>query len=95
VTQNYLRFGALFLLVWIGITSRMVGEFLRECAALVVIFVPLELWKEPHGLNSDLVWHVGEASAAAFVFGLVFEYVSVIAIRVKGDLENAWRERSA
>jgi hypothetical protein len=44
-----------------AITSRMVGEFLRECAALVVIFVPLALWKEPRGLNSDLLGDLANA----------------------------------
>jgi hypothetical protein len=72
-------------------TSHLVGEFLRECAALVLVFVPLEMWRSQAPPAPDLLWHVAEASFILFVIGVLCEYASLFLGRVKGDLENAWR----
>jgi hypothetical protein len=67
----------------------MVGEFLREAAVLLVIFVPLEFWKAQNGVvNTGLLWHVGEGTVILFVLGVVAEYASIGAIRIKRDLEG-------
>jgi hypothetical protein len=70
-------------------TFHMLGEFLRECAALIVVFVPLEVWKSQEPPSLNLLWHVGELSSILFGFGVVCEYVSLFLSSLKGDLENA------
>ncbi len=79
------------MLAFIRTTSHLLGELLRECAALVVVFVPLEMWRLQSPPSTDLLWHVGEVSLFLFLIGLICEYASLFAARVKGDLENAWR----
>lgn len=58
----------------------MIGDFLRECAALIVVFVPLELWHDQATRTADFVWHVAEACFVSFAVGVIFEYLSLLAI---------------
>lgn len=73
----------------------MVGEFFREAAVLLVIFVPLELWKSQSGqVNFNLMMHVGGVSLIILVFGIFLEWGSLLATRIKRDLEASYGSNS-
>jgi hypothetical protein len=65
----------------------MLGEFAREVAVLLLVFVPLDWWR-PNVSDPNLLWHVGEATFGLLAFGMLLEYVSLGAIRAKQDLEG-------
>lgn len=84
-----LRVWAPLLLAAIGATAEMLGEFFRELAVLVVLFVPLELWKPRMSVDYNaVVWHVGEATVSLMVAGMILKYVSMTFYRIKRDLEG-------
>lgn len=62
------------------------GDFLREIAALVLVFLPLDLWK------NDLTWlrsaGVICASAFLFIFGLGCEYTAIAVKRGRDRYEE-------
>ena len=64
----------------------MIGEFFREGAVLLAIFVPLELWK-PQGANFDLIVRVALVSFFVLGVGMLLEWIGLLAIRIKRDLE--------
>jgi hypothetical protein len=66
----------------------MVGEFVREAAVLLLIFVPLEWWK-PNGSDPNFLWRVVEISLVSLCLGMILEYVSLGANRAKRDLEGS------
>lgn len=71
-----------------GSTARMLGEFFREAAVLLVIFVPLELWKPSSGaFNSGAMWHAAEGSLLLLGIGIFLEFAALFAHRIKRDLE--------
>jgi len=51
------------------------GDYLREVAVLVIVFIPLDLWKhtEITGLRVTMVIFI---SAVIFLFGMAFEWTS-------------------
>jgi hypothetical protein len=67
----------------------MVGDTLREIAALIFIFVPLELWRDQSLQHLTLIEYASGFTAAFFVAGAFAEYVSAIAYRFKKDLEGS------
>jgi hypothetical protein len=71
----------------------MFGEFLREVASLVFIFVPLERWHDPSISHPTLLELAAGAAIATFVIGACFEYVALVAYRFKRDLGGS-RENS-
>ena len=69
----------------------MVGEFFREGAVLLAIFVPLELWK-PQGADFKFLLYVGAVSLFVLFVGMMLEWVSLLATRIKADLEASYGE---
>ena len=65
----------------------MLGEFVREAAVLLVIFVPLDWWR-PKTSDPNFLWQVGEISLGLLCLGMFLEYVSLGANRAKRDLEG-------
>jgi hypothetical protein len=75
-------------LAFLASTAHMVGEFLREVAVLLMVFVPLELWKQQGGtVNYQLMAYVTGASLLIFVFGMFLEWMHLLLCRVKRNLE--------
>ena len=95
VRKNYWKIWFIDLLKFVTITAHMMGEFFREIAALIFIFVPLELWRGTGDQKQTelLSWHgtLLEATLAATLVSLAvgfgFEYLAVIANRIKKDVE--------
>jgi hypothetical protein len=56
--------------------SRMTGEFLREIAVLVVVFVPLELWKAQQPGQRVSFFSVFEACIFFLVSGMLMELIA-------------------
>jgi hypothetical protein len=84
-----LRVWAPLTLAVIGHAAKMIGDFFREFAVLLALFVPLEMWKPQSGLDfSAVVWHVGEATVALMAVGMFLEYLSLTFFRIKRDLEG-------
>jgi hypothetical protein len=67
----------------------MVGEFFREGAVLLAIFVPLELWK-PQAAHFRFILYVGAVSLFVLGVGMLLEWVSLLATRIKSDLEASY-----
>jgi hypothetical protein len=55
--------------------AEMFGEFLREAAVLVLVFVPLELYKPTHSMSYIRLTIVVAFSLATFVAGVVIERI--------------------
>ncbi len=66
----------------------MAGDTLREIAALVFIFVPLELWRDQDFQHLKLMEFAGLFSAVCFIAGLCAGYASDVFFRFKKDLEG-------
>jgi hypothetical protein len=82
---------ALFGIGLAGVASvlRMIGEFSREAAVLLLIFVPLEVWR-PHS-PSIMDGHWGfliTGTALLLVFGIVLEIVALGFLRIKRNVEE-------
>jgi len=62
------------------------GDFLREVAALVLVFIPLDLWKD------SITWMRAIAvigvSAFLFFFGLACEFSAIAVKRVRDRYEE-------
>jgi hypothetical protein len=63
------------------------GEYFREIAVLVVVFMPLDLWKHEE-ITTTRVIMVLIASASIFLFGMIWEWTSYGVKRGK----SAWEE---
>jgi hypothetical protein len=95
VGKNDWKIRAIDGLKFVSLTSHMIGEFFRDIAALIFIFVPLELWvrsTDPHlqdqvPTHAALLEYAIIATLVSLVVGFGFEYLSVIANRFKKDLE--------
>ena len=73
----------------LGACLRMVGEFAREAAVLLIIFVPLELWKPAFGgPHSDYWGFLLSGTALLLTFGVLLELLAMAALRLKRDLEG-------
>lgn len=67
----------------------MVGEFAREAAVLLLIFVPLEIWKPQSGVPFSGDWGLLLTGVALLlVFGMALELLSMGAFRLKRNLEG-------
>jgi hypothetical protein len=67
----------------------MFGDFCREAAVLLVVFVPLELWRPQPGSPMQGNWlGLGVAIALLFGIGVILEFGSHLALRFKRDLEG-------
>lgn len=76
-------------LATMGACLHMVGEFAREAAVLLLIFVPLEIWKPQSGEPFSGNWGfllVGVALLLAI--GMALELLSMGAFRLKRNLEG-------
>ncbi len=89
MSSDMVKLFAFASLALIGSSASMFGEFFRELAVLLVIFVPLELWKPQQGpVNSALMWHVGEGTVLFMGMGMFLEFTAKVAFRIKRDLEG-------
>jgi hypothetical protein len=87
--QERLKVWAPLLLAAIGSTAKMLGDFFRELAVLVVLFVPLEFWKPQPGVDfNTVIWHVGEGTVGLMAAGMFLEYIAMTFFRIKRDLEG-------
>ena len=69
----------------------MVGEFFREGAVLLMVFVPLELWRSQSGaINFPLIIHVAGVSLFVLGVGMCLEWASLLAARIRRDLEASY-----
>lgn len=73
----------------VGSCLHMFGEFAREASVLLLIFVPLEIWKPqseaPFGGNWGYLLTV---VALSLGFGMALELLSKVALRLKRNLEG-------
>ena len=77
-------------LVAIASVAKMFGEFCREAAVLLVVFIPLDLWRPlPGAPMQGNWWGLGTAITVLFCGGVIMEFVSITALRFKRDLEGA------
>jgi len=65
----------------------MLGEFFRDAAVLLVIFVPLELWKPGTALGVGWLQLI-LGTVVLLGVGMIFEYVAIAAFRIKCDLQE-------
>lgn len=87
-TRDRQKMLVVLVLLWAGHTAEMVGDTLREIAALIFIFVPLELWRDQSFQHLKLMEFAGLFSGAFFVIGVGGGYVALIFYRLKKDLEG-------
>ena len=87
-SRNAQKLFAILVLTWAGCTFKMIGETLREIAALIFIFVPLELWRDQSLQHASLIEYAAGGSAMFFIVGVCSEYISGTAYRFKRDLEG-------
>jgi hypothetical protein len=70
----------------IQVTMEKFGDFLRELAVLVLVFIPLDLWQK------DITWMrsigVLALSALFFVSGVVCEFVAIAVKRERDKYEE-------
>lgn len=80
-------------LVAIASVAKMLGDFCREASVLLVVFIPLELWwRQPSspGSPAQANWlGLGTAITVLFGIGVILEFVSITALRLKRDLEGS------
>jgi hypothetical protein len=79
---------AINALTAVGFVGRKIGELFQEAAALIFIFVPLELWDKTRMTHNVLVERTLAGTAIFFTVGLLFHFGSVKAYRYKKDLEG-------
>ena len=83
------RSRAVLCLIAIGAIAKMVGEFCREAAVLLVVFVPLELWRPiPGSPLQGNWWGLATATVSLLGIGMFLEGVALLAHRFKRDLEG-------
>lgn len=71
----------------LGACLQMVGEFAREAAVLLLIFVPLEIWKPQSGAPFSGDWgFLLTGTALLLVFGMALELLARFAYRLKRNL---------
>lgn len=87
-TRERQKLIAILWLIWAGRTAEMTGDTLREIAALIFIFVPLELWRDQNFQHLRLMEFTALWSGVAFVVGLLGGYASDLFFRLKKDLEG-------
>ena len=78
----------IILFIWAGRTAEMVGDTLREVAALICIFLPLEFWRDKNFGHLTLVEHAALWASGTFLLGLFSGYASDVFYRIKKDLEG-------
>ena len=70
----------------VQVFSEKLSEFVREIAALVLVFIPLDLWK------NELTWSralfVFATSAMLFVSGIGLEFVAIVVHRARVRYEE-------
>lgn len=66
--------------------TEKLGEFLREAAVLVLIFIPLDLWKDQ--LTPTRIYVVVSVSAAVFFAGFGCECSAIVVKRVRDRYEE-------
>ena len=71
----------------IGYLAHKIADLSLECAALLAIFVPLELWdrRPDHGA---LLQEAARLTGYAFALGIAAQIVGIFAYRIKDDLEG-------
>jgi hypothetical protein len=55
----------------------MIGHYLRELAVLIVVFIPLDLWKHDEITLTRMSWVIS-ASAVVFAFGAAFQWLAYL-----------------
>jgi hypothetical protein len=90
--DSKLRLIVIYGLALSGSTARMIGEFFREAAVLLVVFVPLELWKPTSGvIGSVPMWQVLIGCFFLLFAGIFLESVQKLAKEPwKEYAERAW-----
>ena len=66
--------------------SEKLGEFLREAAVLVLIFIPIDLWKDE--LTPTRVYVVVSVSAVVFFAGFGCECAAIVINRARDRYEE-------
>lgn len=73
----------------IGACSRMIGEFARDAAVLLLIFVPLDMWKPQLGTPFSGHWGLLLSIVSLVLgFGMALELLAMAAFRLKRNLEG-------
>lgn len=77
-----------FLVVLASLSGKL-GEFSREAAVLLLVFVPLELWK-PQGNDpfTGQWWLLLTGTAVLLAFGMLLELIAIALLRVKKNMEG-------
>lgn len=70
--------------------ARMLGDFCREGAVLLIVFVPLELLRPGAGApDKTLVWRIAvEGTGGLLVIGVILEFFALLTARFARDLEK-------
>lgn len=73
----------------IGACLRMCGEFARDAAVLLLIFVPLDMWKPQLGTPFSGHWGLLLVVVALVLgLGMILELLAMAAFRLKRNLEG-------
>jgi hypothetical protein len=70
----------------IQVTMEKVGDFLREVAALVLVFIPLDLWKDQ--LSWGRIAGIIAVSLLIFVLGVGCEFAAIAVKRERDKYEE-------
>jgi hypothetical protein len=62
------------------------GDFMRELAVLLLVFIPIDYWKD--GLTWPKILAVFGVSGVVFAFGLVSEYFAIAVKRYRDLYEE-------
>lgn len=89
MSRKRLSFGTVVLTV-IETTFHRGGEYLRDAAVLVMVFIPLDLWKDS-GITVGRTLSVIGLSAGIFLAGMLCEWTSYGVKRGKA----VWDEEEA
>lgn len=65
----------------------MIGEYLREAAVLMLVFIPIDLWKHTEITGARLA-EVGAFSLAILALGMFLEWVALLAKRIQRTIEE-------
>jgi hypothetical protein len=65
----------------------MIGDYLREAAVLVLVFIPIDLWKNKDITGLNLL-EVGVLSLIILGFGMFCEWIALLMKRVQNRLEG-------
>lgn len=86
LSKSLRRLRAVTILTLLGFVSHQIGELFQEVAALVFIFVPLELW-DKRGHDGLIKWTLF-GTLLSFITGVLFRGASAAIYRLKKDLEG-------